>query len=75
MLLVEHGILLLGGILGGFIPAVLAVLPVIRTQGGDFPYGIILCTMIAMLVSGMVWVRIAIGGVLKMNFLETLRNQ
>ena len=75
MLFLEHGLLLLVGVLGGFVPAVLAVLPVIRTQGENFPYGIIVCTVIAMLVSGAVWVRIAIVGVLKMNFLETLRNQ
>ncbi|MBL7214814.1 MAG: ABC transporter permease [Phycisphaerae bacterium] len=75
MLFFEHGLLLLGGVLGGFVPAVLAVFPVIRTQSADFPYGIIFCTVIAMLISGAVWVRIAIGGVLKMNFLETLRNQ
>lgn len=75
MLFLEHTLLLFGGVLAGVVPALLAVYPVIRTQGGDFPYGIILCTIIAMLISGAVWVRIAIGGVLKMNFLETLRNQ
>lgn len=75
MLFFEHGLLLLAGILGGFVPAVLAVYPVFRTQGGGFPYGIVFCTIIAMFISGAVWVRIAIGGVLKMDFLETLRNQ
>lgn len=75
MLFLEHMLLLLGGVLGGAIPALLAVYPVIRTQGANFPYAIILCTILAMLISGAVWVRIAIGGAVKMNFLETLRNQ
>jgi ABC-type lipoprotein release transport system permease subunit len=75
MLFLEHALLLAAGVLGGVVPALLAVWPVIRTQGGDFPYAIIICTVFALLISGAVWVRIAIGGVLKLNFLETLRNQ
>ena len=75
MLFFEHVILLLAGVLGGLVPAMLAVYPVIQTQGADFPYKMILCLVLAMLVSGAVWVRIAIGWVLKTNFLETLRNQ
>ena len=75
MLFFEHAVLLLAGVLGGLIPAVLAVYPVIRTQGMDFPYGMILGTIITMFVCGAVWVHIAISGVLKINFFETLRNQ
>ncbi|MBC8378352.1 MAG: hypothetical protein H8E62_04175 [Planctomycetes bacterium] len=75
MLFIEHGLLLLGGLLAGLVPALWAVIPIIRTRGGDFPYAIIICMVIAMLASGAVWVRIAISGILKMKFLETLRNQ
>ncbi len=75
MLFLEHGLLLLGGLLAGLIPALWAVIPIIRTRGGDFPYAIIICMVIAMLASGAVWVRVAIRGILKMKFLEMLKNQ
>ncbi len=75
MLFYEHGLLLSSGLLAGLVPALVAVVPIIRTRGGDFPYGLIICMVIAMLASGALWVRIAIGGILKINFFETLRNQ
>lgn len=75
MLFLEHGLLLLVGLLCGLIPALLAVLPIIRTQGAGFPFGKILFIMLAMLASGVVWIRIAISRAVSTNYLETLRNE
>ncbi len=75
MLFAEHGLLLAAGLLCGLIPAMLAVVPVMRTQGMDFPMGKILLVMTLMLISGAVWIRIAITRSVSTQYLETLRNE
>ncbi len=75
MLFIEHGLLLAAGLLCGLVPALLAILPVIRTQGQDFPTESIALIMLAMLISGAVWIRIAISRAVSTDYLETLRNE
>jgi ABC-type antimicrobial peptide transport system permease subunit len=75
MLLLEHGVLLLVGLLCGLIPALLAVLPSISAQGGNFPYVKIVLIAVAIAVNGVVWTRIAVVRLLKKDFLQILRNE
>lgn len=75
MLFMEHAVLLAAGLVLGLIPAALAVVPALITQGQMFPGGRIALIMAALLLCGMIWIRIAVTGVLKMNFLETLKNE
>ncbi len=75
MLLLEHSVLLLAGLLCGLGSALWAVFPSIATQGSRFPYGKVLLIAVAIVISGIVWTRIAVSGVLKSDFLEMLRNE
>ena len=75
MLLLEHGILLLAGLFCGLGSALWAVFPSIATQGSRFPYGKVLLIAVAIVISGIVWTRVAAGVVLKSDFLEMLRNE
>ncbi|MHC5139623.1 MAG: FtsX-like permease family protein, partial [Planctomycetota bacterium] len=68
-LFVEHGLLLLAGLFCGAVPAVWAVLP------GGFPYVSIVLILIGIAVSGMLWIRISVGKVLKSDTLEILKNE
>lgn len=75
MLFVEHGLLLVAGVVCGFVPAILAVLPIIRTQGSAFPLGRIVVLLVAMLICGAAWIRLAIARTVNTKYLETLRNE
>ncbi|MHC5082869.1 MAG: FtsX-like permease family protein [Planctomycetota bacterium] len=75
MLFVEHGLLLIAGAFCGLIPALLAVVPVMKTQGDGFPMGKIVLITLAILVSGIVWIGMATQIVTKSDYLDTLRNQ
>ncbi len=75
MLLLEHGILLLAGLFCGLGSALWAVFPSIMMQGGRFPYGKVLLIAVAIVISGIVWTRIAAAAVLKSDFLQRLRNE
>jgi ABC-type antimicrobial peptide transport system permease subunit len=75
MLFAEHGLLLLAGLLCGTIPAVWAVFPSLKMQGGGFPYIPIILILIAIVVSGGLWMRFALKRVLKADFLDVLKNE
>jgi ABC-type antimicrobial peptide transport system permease subunit len=75
MLFVEHGVLLAAGVMCGLGPAIYAVLPALWIQGRDFPGPAAVLLTAAMLAAGAVWIRLAIAGVLKMNFLDVLKNE
>jgi ABC-type antimicrobial peptide transport system permease subunit len=74
-LFVEHGLLLLAGLFCGAVPALWAVLPSVVTRGGGFPYVSIVLILIGIAVSGMLWIRISVGKVLKSDTLEILKNE
>jgi len=59
MLLTEHAGLLVMGAFCGLGAAVLAAGPVIRSAGGQLPYGSLGATVLAMLVLGMLWIALA----------------
>lgn len=75
MLMYEHTILLLAGLFCGLTPALLAVLPSILKQGGRFPYVQIALIVIAILLSGGLWIRFAAARILKSDFMDYLRNE
>lgn len=75
MLFMEHAVLLAAGLVCGLIPAVLAVVPALTTQGQMFPGGRIVLIMTAMLLSGIFWIRIAVAYTLKTRFLDVLKNE
>jgi ABC-type antimicrobial peptide transport system permease subunit len=75
MLFFEHGLLLLAGLFCGVVPALWAVFPSIVMQGGSFPYAIIVLMILAILISGLLWIRFAVAAVLKSDYLNVLRNE
>lgn len=75
MLFKEHSILLLAGLLCGFVPALWAVFPSIAMQGGAFPFGFIFMLAVGIAVSGMVWIGVMTGWILRGDYLDTLRNE
>jgi putative ABC transport system permease protein len=75
MLFVEHGILLAAGIVCGILPAMIAVLPSLWMQGRPFPLPAVLLICGLLLAAGAVWIRFAVEAVLRMNFLDVLRNE
>ena len=75
MLLTEHAALLVMGILCGLVAAVVAAGPVIRSAGGDLPYGSLGATVLAMLVLGILWIALAGLLALRGERLEALRSE
>jgi hypothetical protein len=67
--------LLLAGLLCGAVPALLAVFPSIVTRGGAFPYVQIGLIILAILISGGLWIRFAAARILKIDFLDSLKNE
>ncbi|MHC5157852.1 MAG: ABC transporter permease, partial [Planctomycetota bacterium] len=75
MLFLEHGLLLLAGLFCGVVPAIWAVFPSVLMQGGAFPYGKIVLIIFGIILSGWLWIRVAVAGVLKSDYLNVLRNE
>lgn len=75
MLFIEHGLLLLAGLICGTVPALWAVFPSLMTRGMAFPYIQIGFIVFAILVSGGLWIRFALKAVLKTDFLDVLKNE
>jgi hypothetical protein len=75
MLFVEHGVLLLAGLLCGVTAALWAVFPSIVTRGGAFPYVQIGLIILAIIISGGLWIRFATTRIFKTNFMDSLRNE
>jgi len=71
----EHGALLLLGLLGGVISALVAVLPALTTPGTEAPYGTLAVTLAIVLVSGAVWTWGAACLALRGEILKALRNE
>ena len=75
MLFAEHGFLLLAGLFCGALPALWAVLPSIMTRGARFPYVQIMLIIVAIIISGALWIRFAATRILKSDFMNILRNE
>ena len=75
MVFYEHGGLLIGGLACGIIAALVAVSPALKSPGTHVPYFSLMLTIIAIAVSGLVWIRIATAFALSGKMLEALRNE
>lgn len=71
----EHGALLLIGLLGGVVSALVAVLPALTSPGTEVPYGTLAITLSIVLVSGAVWTWAAACVALRGKILNALRNE
>jgi putative ABC transport system permease protein len=71
----EHGALLMLGLLGGVIAAVVAVLPALLSPGAQIPYASLAATLGAVLVSGAIWTWLAARVALRGRLLDALRNE
>jgi putative ABC transport system permease protein len=67
----EHGGLMLAGLVCGVIAALVAVSPVLRTQGAHIPY----LTIAAIGISAVIWIWLATALALSGNMLDALRNE
>jgi hypothetical protein len=75
MVFYEHGGLLIGGLSCGIIAALVAVSPALKSPGTQVPYFSLILTIVAIVVSGLVWIRIATAFALSGTMLEALRNE
>ncbi len=75
MVFYEHGGLLIGGLSCGIIAALVAVSPALKSPGRQVPYFSLVLTIVAIAVSGLVWIRIATAFALSGEMLEALRNE
>ncbi len=71
MVLDEHGGLMFSGLACGIIAALVAVSPVLRTQGAHIPY----LTIAAIGISAVIWIWIATTFALSGDMLDALRNE
>ena len=71
----EHLLLLLLGLLTGIIAAIIAVLPALNSPGAGVPYVTLTLTLLAVFLSGFVWVGLATGAALRGSLLPALRNE
>jgi len=75
MVFYEHGGLLIGGLACGVVSALVAVSPALESPGRQVPYFSLILTILAIAVSGLVWIRVATSFALSGRMLEALRNE
>ena len=71
----EHALLLALGLFVGVASALIAVLPALRSPGANVPYLSLAATLLAVLVSGLVWTWAATALALRAPLLSALRNE
>ncbi len=71
----EHGALLVLGLLGGVVSAIVAVLPALSTPGTEVPFGTLASTLAIVLLSGAIWTWAAACLALRGEILKALRNE
>jgi putative ABC transport system permease protein len=75
MVFYEHWLLLLGGLACGVIAALVATGPAIKSPRAEVPYFSLAMTIVAIAVSGAVWIWMAGVFALRGEMLEALRNE
>jgi ABC-type lipoprotein release transport system permease subunit len=73
LVLVEHALLLVVGMLIGVGSAALAVLPALLTPGQPPPFGSLAITLVAVLANGFFWVWLAVRVACRGSLLQSLR--
>jgi putative ABC transport system permease protein len=71
----EHGGLLLTGLVCGVVAALVAIGPALKSPGAEVPYLSLTLTIIAIGISGLVWIRLATTFALTGKLLDALRNE
>jgi ABC-type antimicrobial peptide transport system permease subunit len=71
----EHWFLVLGGLTCGIAAALVAIAPVIKSLAAQIPYFSLTLTIIAIAVSGVIWIWMATVFALGGKMLEALRNE
>jgi hypothetical protein len=75
MVFSEHSLLLGLGLLVGISSALLAVLPALSSPGAEVPYGTLAGTLLAVLISGVLWTWGATVLALRGPLMSALRNE
>jgi hypothetical protein len=75
MVFSEHSLLLGLGLLVGVVSALLAVLPALSSPGAEVPYGTLAGTLLAVLISGVLWTWGATVLALRGPLMSALRNE
>jgi putative ABC transport system permease protein len=75
MAIYEHAGLLVGGLACGVIAALVAVSPALKSPGAEVPYGSLGFMVVAIAVSGVVWIWVATAIASKGEMIEALRNE
>jgi len=75
MVFYEHGGLLLSGLVCGVVAALVAIGPVLKSPGAEVPYLSLMLTIVAIGISGLVWIRLATTFALAGKLLDALRNE
>ncbi len=75
MLWMEHTILLTAGVIAGSLTALIAILPALSSEVSRANFGILLLTLILILFSGWLWIRLAASAALSGTALAALRNE
>ena len=75
LVLSEHWLLLLLGLICGVVAGLVAVLPALRSPGSDIPYISLTVTLLAILSSGVLWTWLAARLALRGPLLAALRNE
>jgi ABC-type antimicrobial peptide transport system permease subunit len=71
----EHWLLCLAGLACGVITALVAIGPVLKSPGSEVPYLSLSLIIIAIGISGWVWIRLATAFALSGKILDALRNE
>jgi hypothetical protein len=75
MVLYEHGALCLCGLVCGIIAALVAVGPALSSPAANVPYFSLVLIILAIGISGLVWIWMATAFALSGQLLEALRNE
>ncbi len=75
LLLREHIMLLIAGVVCGSISGFLAVLPAIISAGGSIPYLMLAIILIAIIANGVLWISVATARAIKVNLFNALRRE
>ena len=75
LLMWEHGVLLLAGLAAGVGAGLVAVMPALATAGAQAPVGLLVGLITAILVNGVLWIRIAVQRAVSGPLLAALRDE
>ncbi len=75
MVFYEHIAIMTAGLVGGVVSALVAVSPQLASPGMDVPYLSMFLMVLAIFVSGFLWIWLAISFSLSGNFYDALRNE